>query len=55
LRLIDNELKQWTVPVDFTYWHPDYGSLGEPWNARKQLKKYSGWKAEPLYMDVPYA
>lgn len=49
LRLADGELKQWTTPVEFTYWRPEPGSLGEPWHKGMQVKEYRGWRAEPLY------
>lgn len=49
LRLVDGELKQWATPVEFTYWQPEPGSLGEPWHKGVQVKEYEGWRAEPLY------
>ncbi len=49
LRLADGELKQWTTPVDFTYWRPEEGSLGEPWHRGVKVKEYPGWRAEPLF------
>jgi succinate dehydrogenase/fumarate reductase flavoprotein subunit len=49
LRLVDGELKQWTEPVEFTYWKPEPGSLGEPWHKGVQLKEYKGWRSKPLY------
>jgi len=52
LRLVDGELKQWTTPVEFTYWRPEPGSLGEPMRRGVQVREYQGWKAEPLYKGV---
>lgn len=49
LKLVGGELKQWTTPVEFTYWKPEPGSMGEPWNKGVQVKQYEGWRAEPLY------
>ncbi len=52
LRLVDGELKQWTTPVEFTYWKPEPGSLGEPIHKGVQVKKYQGWRAKPLYQGI---
>ncbi|MDP6180539.1 MAG: FAD-binding protein, partial [Desulfatiglandales bacterium] len=52
LRLVDGELQQWTTPVEFTYWKPEEGSLGEPKSRGVQVKKYNGLKAEPLYEGI---
>ncbi|MFH0914016.1 MAG: FAD-binding protein [Chloroflexota bacterium] len=49
LRLVDGELKQWTTPVEFTYWKPEPGSLGEPTKRGVQLQQYTGWRAQPLH------
>jgi len=49
LRLVDGELRQWTTPVEFTYWKPEAGSLGEPWHRGVKVKDYQGWRAEPVY------
>lgn len=49
LRLVGGGLKQWTVPVEFTYWQPEPGSLGEPWHKGVKVKEFHGWRAEPLY------
>lgn len=49
LRLVDGELIQWTTPVEFTYWQPEPGSLGEPQYKGVRCKEYKGWRAEPLY------
>lgn len=49
LRVVDSELQQWTTPVEFTYWQPEPGSLGEPWHRGVKVKDYQGWRAEPLY------
>ena len=49
LRLVDGELKQWATPVQFTYWQPEEGSLGEPWHKGVRVKEYQGWRAKPLY------
>jgi succinate dehydrogenase/fumarate reductase flavoprotein subunit len=48
----NGELKQWTSPVDFKYWKPEPGTLGEPWHKGVQISKYSGWTAEPLYKTL---
>ncbi len=52
LRLADGVLQQWTTPVEFTYWRPEPGSLGEPWHRGFQENEYEGWRAEPLYEDT---
>jgi len=49
LRLVDGELNQWTMPVEFTYWQPESESLGEPWHKGLQVKEYQGWRAKPLW------
>ena len=49
LRLVNGELQQWTTPVEFTYWQPEPGSLGEPWRRGTKIKDYLGWRAQPLY------
>ncbi|MFH1003015.1 MAG: FAD-binding protein, partial [Chloroflexota bacterium] len=49
LRLADGKLKQWTVPVEFTYYRPEPGSLGEPLKKSVPVKEYRGWRAEPIY------
>lgn len=49
LRLVDGEIEQWTTPVEFTYWRPEEGSHGEPWHGSVPVKKYQGWRAEPIY------
>jgi fumarate reductase (CoM/CoB) subunit A len=49
LRLVDGQLRQWTTPVEFAYWQPEPGSLGEPQRKGVQTKEYKGWRAEPLY------
>lgn len=49
LRLVDGELKQWATPVEFTYWEPEPGSIGEPWHRGVQIREYKGWRAEQLY------
>jgi succinate dehydrogenase/fumarate reductase flavoprotein subunit len=52
LRLTSGEWAQWTTPVEFKYWKPEEGSLGEPWSKAVQLKEYTGWRAEPLYKGI---
>ena len=52
LRLVDGELKQWTTPVEFKYWQPEEGSLGEPWRRGVQIREYKGWRAEPLHVRM---
>lgn len=52
LRLVDGELKQWTTPVEFTYWRPEEGSLGEPWHRGIKVREYQGWRAESLYQRM---
>lgn len=49
LRLVADGLKQWTEPVQFTYFRPEPGSLGEPWRKAVAVKKYEGWRAVPIY------
>jgi len=49
LRVTSGEWEQWTTPVEFKYWKPEEGSLGEPWSKAVQVKEYTGWRAEPLY------
>ena len=52
LRRVAGEWEQWTTPVEFTYWKPEEGSLGEPWSKAIQVKEYTGWRAEPLYKRI---
>ncbi|MFH1003519.1 MAG: FAD-binding protein, partial [Chloroflexota bacterium] len=52
LRLVGGELKQWTTPVEFTYWKPEPGSLGEPTKRGVQIKEYPGWRSKPLYEGI---
>jgi len=52
IRLTNGEWKQWTTPVDLTYWKPEEGSPGEPWSKAIQIKEYTGWRAEPLYKGI---
>ena len=52
LRSVNGELKQWMTPVEFTYWRPEKGSLGEPWHRGVQVKEYKGWRAEPLHKGM---
>jgi succinate dehydrogenase / fumarate reductase flavoprotein subunit len=52
ITLQDGQLKQWTSPVEFTYWKPEEGTMGEPWHKGIQLANYTGWTAEPLYKNV---
>jgi succinate dehydrogenase/fumarate reductase flavoprotein subunit len=52
LRWVAGEWEQWTTPVEFTYWKPEEGSLGEPWSKAIQVKEYTGWRAEPLYQGI---
>lgn len=52
LRLVNGELQQWTTPVEWTYWRPEPGSLGEPWHKSVQVNEYKGWRAEPLYKGL---
>ena len=49
LRLVDGKLRQWTTPVEFTYWKPEPGSLGGPQHRGVPVQRYRGWRAEPLY------
>ncbi len=49
LRLVNGELKQWTTPVEFKYWRPEEGTLGEPRYRGTQVRQYKRWQAEPLY------
>lgn len=51
LRSIGGKLEQWTVPVEFTYCKPELDSLGEPWHEGINVKKYEGWRAEPLIQN----
>lgn len=52
LRLVDGKLEQWTKPVEFTYWKPEPGSLGEPKKKGVQVKEYKGWRAKPLHEGI---
>ena len=52
LRLQDGQLSQWTTPVEFTYWKPEEGSLGEPPHKGVKVKDYEGWRAEPLHKGI---
>jgi len=52
LRLQDGQLSQWTTPVEFTYWKPEEGSLGEPRHKGVKVKDYEGWRAEPLHKGI---
>ena len=52
LRLENGQLRQWTTPVEFTYWRPEEGSLGEPWRRGVKVKDYAGWRAEPLHAGI---
>jgi len=49
LRWVKGKWDQWTTPVEFTYWKPEEGSLGEPGSRGIKLKEYTGWRAEPLH------
>jgi succinate dehydrogenase/fumarate reductase flavoprotein subunit len=52
LRLTSGEWEQWTTPVEFIYWKPGEGSLGEPWSKAVRVREYIGWRAEPLYKGM---
>jgi succinate dehydrogenase/fumarate reductase flavoprotein subunit len=52
LRWEEGEWKQWTTPVEFIYWKPEEGSLGEPSSKAIQVKEYTGWRAEPSYKGI---
>ncbi len=52
VQLVDGELKQWTTPVEFTYWKPAEGSLGEPMYGVEKVKDYEGWRAKPIYESL---
>lgn len=48
LKKMNDELKLRTSDVDFVYWTPEEGSLGEPWKKGIQVREYKGWRAKPL-------
>jgi succinate dehydrogenase/fumarate reductase flavoprotein subunit len=52
LRWVEGEWEQWATPVEFIYWKPEEGSLGEPWSKAIQVKEYTGWRAEPSYKGI---
>jgi succinate dehydrogenase/fumarate reductase flavoprotein subunit len=52
LRWVEGKWEQWTTPVEFIYWKPEEGSLGEPWSKAIQVKEYTGWRAEPSYKGI---
>jgi succinate dehydrogenase / fumarate reductase flavoprotein subunit len=52
IRWVNGGWDQWTTPVEFKYWKPEEGSLGEPWSKAVRVKEYTGWRAEPLHRGI---